>query len=269
MAQCFLWNLCVRKIHITADLLKRDSIIGKRLLNSEDRQLKSLSELELILSVLRHQLGNSVNALKITLDVLRENFDIFNISKKKEYLDRAAQLIGRQQEIIQALKLYSMFSVEDKKPIAFSAFWMQLLPLVTQRLAKRRIRLITRYESIECTIWGNLAALNKVVLSILDNALEALDESNNPAIEIYTAGGSSVVRIGIKDNGAGCRSEDVEKLFVPLFTTRPGKTGMGLALARKLTSEMDGNIVMKSSPDAGSEVVIRFSTRTPDDLQPD
>jgi len=99
----------------------------------------------------------------------------------------------------------------------------------------------------------------------VDNALEALEGSGNPAIEMYTAGGSSEVRIGIRDNGSGCRQEDVEKLFVPLFTTRPGKTGMGLAIARKLTFEMDGDIVMKSSPDAGSEVVIRFSTLSPDE----
>jgi two-component system C4-dicarboxylate transport sensor histidine kinase DctB len=234
-------------------------------LKSDDRQLKIPDELELVLSVLRHELGNSVNALKITLDVLRENYDTFGRSKKKEYLERAAQLIGRQQETVQALKMYSMFSVEDRKPISFSAFWTQLLPLVTRRLEERQVRMITRYESIVCTICGNLAALNKVVLSVVDNALDALEGSSNPTIEIYTAGGSSEVRIGIRDNGTGCRPEDVEKLFVPLFTTRPGKTGMGLAIARKLTSEMNGDIVMKSSPNAGSEVVVRFSTLSSDD----
>jgi C4-dicarboxylate-specific signal transduction histidine kinase len=203
------------------------------------------------------------------MDVLRENYDNFNRSKKKEYLERTSQLIGRQQEIVQALKLYSMFSVEDRKPVSFAAFWTQLLPLVTQRLEKRQVRLITRYESIACTICGNLAALNKVVLSVVDNALEALGESSNPTIEIYTAGGSSTVRIGIKDNGAGCRSEDVEKLFVPLYTTKPGKTGMGLAIARKLTSEMNGDIGMTSSPGAGSEVVIGLSTLPSADPQPE
>ncbi len=234
-------------------------------MNSDYSHLKDPDELELVLSVLRHQLGNSVNALKITLDVLRENYDTFGTTKKKEYLERTAQLIGRQQEIVQALKMYSMFSVEDRKPIPFSAFWTQLLPLVTRRLEKRQIRLLTRYESVVCTICGNLAALNKVVLSVVDNALDALDGSSSPAIEIYTAGGSSEVRIGVRDNGIGCRPEEVEKFFVPLFTTKPGRTGMGLAIARKLAAEMDGNIVMKSSPDAGSEVIIRFATLSPDD----
>ena len=220
--------------------------------------------MELVLSVLRHQLGNSVNALKITLDVLRENYDAFESAKKKEYLERVSQLIGRQQELVQALKLYSMFSVEDRKPVSFSAFWAQLLPLVARRLENRQIRLITRYESIACSVCGNMAALNKIVLSVVDNALDALEGADNPALEIYTAGGSSEVRIGIRDNGAGCRREDVEKLFVPLFTTRPGRTGMGLAIARKLAVEMDGGMTLRSLPEGGCEVVIRLASIPPD-----
>jgi len=44
--------------------------------------------LEDTLSTLRHQLGNSVNALKVTLDVLHANFDLFNDEKKRAYLER-------------------------------------------------------------------------------------------------------------------------------------------------------------------------------------
>ncbi len=228
-------------------------------------QVEDPHQLELILSVLRHQLGNSVNALKITLDVLRENYDTFERPKKKEYLERVSQLVGRQQEIVQALKMYSMFSVEDCSPVSFSDFWTQLLPLVARRVEKHQVRLITRYESIACRVCGNPAALNKIVLSVVENALDALEGAENPTIEIYTAGGSSEVRIGVADNGAGCRPEEIEKLFVPLFTTRPGRTGMGLAVARKLAAEMGGDITMTSSPGVGSEVIIRFATLSADD----
>ncbi len=237
----------------------------EHVLNRHTHQVEKPCQLELILSVLRHQLGNSVNALKITLDVLRENYDTFENAKKREYLERVSQLVGRQQEIVQALKMYSMFSVEDRRPVSFSDFWSQLLPPVTRRVEERRVRLITRHESIACRVCGNPAALNKIVLSVVDNALDALEGTDDPTIEIHTAGGGAEVRIGVVDNGAGCRPEEIEKLFVPLFTTRPGRTGMGLAVARKLATEMGGDITMTSSPGVGSEVIIRLATLSADD----
>lgn len=222
------------------------------------------TELELVLSVLRHQLGNSVNALKITLDVLRESFDTFDETKKKEYLQRMARLVNRQQETVQALKSYSMFAAREQKSMAFSAFWTQLLALISQRLETRQVKLLTRYETMPCTVMINQAALNKVILGVIENALEALANHSAPEIEIRTGGGTSRVDIVVRDNGTGSTVTEMDTLFTPLFTTKPGKSGMGLAIARKLMTEMGGGICMQNSPPAGVEVSIWLNTFAPD-----
>lgn len=221
-------------------------------------------DLELVLSVLRHQLGNSVNALKITLDVLRESFDAFEETKKKEYLQRLAQLVNRQQETVQALKSYSMFAARKRKPMAFSAFWTQLLALISQRLEDRQIKLVTRYETMPCTVLINQAALNKVFLGVVENALEALSGHGAPEIEIYTGGGTSQVDIVVRDNGPGSTVAEMDTLFTPLFTTKPGKSGMGLAIARKLMAEMGGGIGIRNRPPAGAEVSIWLKASAPE-----
>jgi hypothetical protein len=71
--------------------------------------------LEAILATVRHQLGNAVNALKITLDVMQENFDHFDDSKRKEYLRRTSELLGRQTGMIEAMKSYSSVNASDQK----------------------------------------------------------------------------------------------------------------------------------------------------------
>ncbi len=45
-----------------------------------------IENLEEILSILCHEMGNPINSLKITLDVLRENYDLFDDIKKKEWI---------------------------------------------------------------------------------------------------------------------------------------------------------------------------------------
>jgi len=92
--------------------------------------------MEDILSTLRHQLGNSVNALKVTLDVLHENFDLFNDEKKREYLERAQEVLARQQAMVDAMRSYSSVNVNDQKPIEFLPFWEQFLLTLRQRTEK-------------------------------------------------------------------------------------------------------------------------------------
>ena len=65
-----------------------------------------IEDLEEILSTMRHQLGNTVNSLKITLDVFWQNFDFFDDQKKKDYLKRGLKIIARQEEFIDAMKTY-------------------------------------------------------------------------------------------------------------------------------------------------------------------
>src|SRR5512137_1851934 len=92
--------------------------------------------LEDLLSTLRHQLGNSVNALKVTLDVLHENFDLFNDEKKREYVERAKEVLARQQAMVDAMRSYSSVNVNEQKPIEFLPFWEQFLAMLRQRTEK-------------------------------------------------------------------------------------------------------------------------------------
>src|SRR5512136_2900213 len=109
--------------------------------------------LEDILSTLRHQLGNSVNALKVTLDVLHANFDLFNDEKKREYLERAQEVLTRQQAMVDAMRSYSSVNVNGQKPIDFLSFWGQFLATLRQRTEK--VVLIQNLEAGPHHVMGN------------------------------------------------------------------------------------------------------------------
>ena len=76
-----------------------------------------IENVEEILSILCHELGNPINSLKITLDVLRENYDLFDDVKKKVYLKRASKLLARQERLVEVMKSYSKFNVKEPKKI--------------------------------------------------------------------------------------------------------------------------------------------------------
>jgi signal transduction histidine kinase len=66
--------------------------------------------------------------------------------------------------------------------------------------------------------------------------------------------------IGVRDNGCGITEKDLPKVFLPLFTTKPGRRGMGLPIALKLLSSMGGHMEIESLSEGGTRVRIWLRT---------
>lgn len=74
--------------------------------------------------------------------------------------------------------------------------------------------------------------LSQVLLTILQNSIEALDEKNikNKEITIHIYELSSNIYIEIMDNAEGIKQEILEKIFEPYFSTKKNSSGTGLGL---------------------------------------
>jgi C4-dicarboxylate-specific signal transduction histidine kinase len=210
--------------------------------------------LEAILATVRHQLGNAVNALKITLDVMQENFDHFDDSKRKEYLRRTSELLGRQTGMIEAMKSYSSVNASDQKVLDFQSFWDRFLANAIRRSEEEKVRLKHHLNLEYSMIMANPVALNVAMEHLFDNALEALDLTENPEIGLRVSQHDDEILITMQDNGCGIRKGDLPFVFMPLFTTKPGRRGMGLTIALKLLSKMRGRIEVASLSETGTEV---------------
>ena len=229
---------------------------GEQGFASMSNDMELIRDLEQILSTLRHELGNSINSLKISLDVMRENYDLFDDAKRKEYLERGLKLLMRQQQLVDAMKSYSQFRVNEQNEIRFLSFWTHFLSAASERIKGGRIKLISRQEIEPCVILGDRAALNKVMTSILDNAVEAVEEQEKPLIELVASRSNGWLKLVLADNGSGIKQNDLTRIFTPLFSTRSRKAGMGLPIAQKLVLEMRGKISIKSSFGKGTQVTV-------------
>ena len=222
--------------------------------------MELMDSLEHILSTLRHEMGNSVNSLKITLDVLQENYNRFDDEKRKDYLKRASKLLARQEKLVEAMRSYSKFDVKEQEEIQLLHFWETFLTTAAAKLRDANIRLVHNHDLEPCLIRASNMALNKVMTNILDNAIQAVEDVNDPQIELRALRHKDSVTILLKDNGCGIRKNDISKTFIPLFTTKPGKMGMGLPIARKLLSKMGGRIEIESHLVKGTEVRLWLKT---------
>jgi signal transduction histidine kinase len=97
--------------------------------------------------------------------------------------------------------------------------------------------------------------LKRVLLNVVNNALEAMEGRAGELI-VTTASEGSDVTIVVRDQGPGI--DDVDRIFEPYYTTKPKGTGLGLAIARQIVDEHRGRISAESSVGQGTTVRIRL-----------
>ena len=78
------------------------------------------------------------------------------------------------------------------------------------------------------------SAMNQVWTNILDNAIDAMEESEERTLTITTAASSKYLKVDIMDTGSGIPDDIKDKIFDPFFTTKPVGKGTGLGLENVL-----------------------------------
>jgi signal transduction histidine kinase len=88
------------------------------------------------------------------------------------------------------------------------------------------------------------STLRRAVLNVVHNALEAMPQGGTLTLECVRTTTSVQLRVG--DSGVGIPAEHVTRIFEPLFTTKPGGTGMGLYIVQETLSAHGGHVMVES-----------------------
>ena len=211
-----------------------------------------IEDLEQIFSILRHEFGNTVNSLKMTLDVLVRNYDTFDDPSRLEFLHRAMVLVTRQHKFLDAMRSYARAAVGEIEEIPLIFFWSDCVSLARSKISGKQIGFKQQIHAEPYSILANSSAIHQVIGLLMDNAIDAVSNVESPEIELlaFTRIGYCVVQI--LDNGPGISEEIRSKLFTPFFTTREGHSGLGLAICRKMLSQMDGRVELNNRSPKGT-----------------
>ena len=103
-------------------------------------------------------------------------------------------------------------------------------------------------------------ALARAVGNLVLNAVEATPSAGRVLVTTLPteAGG---VEILVDDQGSGIALDNRERIFEPYFTTKPGGTGLGLAMVWKIVSEHAGRVEIHDAPDGGARFRIVLPAR--------
>ena len=99
---------------------------------------------------------------------------------------------------------------------------------------------------------GDEGMLHQIFSNLLRNAVEALQETGRKGHIIVHGtipAEGKVLRVEIQDNGSGIRAENLDRIFMPFYSTKQNGVGLGLAIVQKLVLSHNGSIQVDSTPE--------------------
>ena len=135
----------------------------------------------------------------------------------------------------------------------------RLQRLLANDLAARDIQLTTIVKPETLEIGADVELLDQALINLLRNAIEAVRDSSAACIAMSASRDpDGRITMAVADNGPGIPPEQMEKIFVPFFTTKRQGSGVGLTLVRQIATAHSATVDVSQTPGGGATVKLRF-----------
>jgi len=206
--------------------------------------------------------------LEMSIKQLKEGIRTGKISEMGDLVDKMDERInsilkGLDDLNNQHLHLTSGMIVEKRsslQPIKINDLIKDTLFLLNANMVfKHKVDKVYHFDPNSPTVVGRYSEFGVMILNIVQNALEAMANTEERHLEIETSHNESTITIKISDTGCGIPEKDRKHLFSPFFTTKKdsdyeGKLdenlGLGLSIVDLLIKDYGGTIAYESAPGA-------------------
>jgi two-component system C4-dicarboxylate transport sensor histidine kinase DctB len=257
-------GLRTAELRSTNALLSREIDERQRLesvrqdLQDELIQANKLATLGQIAAGVAHEINQPIAAIRThadsaSLQLRRE--DSAGALRSLSNIDRLTERVG---VITDELRAFSRKTRSETVAVGVDGAIDGAILLVAGRLRENGITLERRRATAGLAVLAERNRLEQVVLNILQNAIEALDGTPDPAITLGVNVKGKQVSIHVTDNGPGVAPEVAARLFTPFTTSKRDGMGLGLVISRDIVATFGGELSLEPSP-RGARFVIRLA----------
>ena len=158
--------------------------------------------------------------------------------------------VGALKNMVDAFRQYARMPEPTREQIDLNALLREVLTLYESLAGWIRIELAPDLPRLV----GDPAQLQQVIHNLLQNAQDALVDSNNPSIVVRSEPVAGGIRVTITDNGSGFPEQLMQRAFEPYVTTKPKGTGLGLVIVKKIIDEHGGTVEIQNVAPHGARI---------------
>ncbi len=220
---------------------------------------------------LAHEINNPLQVMKseetLVNDLLAEMEadgalrDSENLRMVKDSINQIGRQVDRCKQITLGLLRFARQSDASIQTVDLQSFLREAIAMVERRAQVENVRIVQDLDPDLPKFQSDPSQLQQVFLNLLNNAMYALRGKDSGEVRITaTRGEDNTVNISVADNGCGIEPENLEKIFLPFFTTKPvGQgTGLGLSTCYGIVERLGGQISVSSEVNVGTVFTVRL-----------
>jgi signal transduction histidine kinase len=229
---------------------------GRRL-EQAAQQAAHFARLGRLAAGVSHEIRNPLASIFLHVDLLEEELgqpSPDNPAGIAQCLTEIKTQLVRLEELVQEyLSLVRVASIQ-RTPQELGAAVQTWADEVQERAAARRVTV--RCEGL--TDLGQVAfhpsTLRRAVLNLVQNALDAMPHGGT--LTLAGQATATHIHLHVQDTGLGIPAERLEQIFEPLYTTKPGGTGLGLYIVQEIVAAHEGQVTGQSTEGQGTTFTI-------------
>jgi len=205
-----------------------------------------------LIRVLTHEIMNTLTPVTSLAQTTRTMLDDPDATDE---IREAVTTIARRSEGL--MKFVSRYRELLKVPqpdigtVVVLEALQSVIALLSDELQNVKLAIDVTPHSLE--VQADAQLLDQVLLNLVRNAIDAMQDTDSPQLDLSGRLDYGRIVIKVTDNGSGIADESIGQIFVPFFTTKRDGSGIGLSLSRQIMTAHGGDIVVTS--DAGGTVV--------------
>jgi nitrogen fixation/metabolism regulation signal transduction histidine kinase len=196
-----------------------------------------------------HEIKNPLTPMRLTVQSFERRFDPADpkiIEKVKEYSQTLIQQIDVMSSIATAFSDFAKMPTAKKEEI-------NVVEVVKLALDIFNESYITySFDNTELIANLDKTQLIRVITNLVTNAGQAVEDVENPEIEVKVISENHAVKITVTDNGKGIEEGVKDLIFEPKFTTKSSGMGLGLPMIKKIIEAYNGSINFTSNEGKGT-----------------
>src|SRR5215510_6127955 len=245
------------KVRVCADLYRKTAALQREMaerqrLEREAQRSQHFVLLGRLAAGVSHEIRNPLAALFLHVDVLEEELQqpAPESAAVTEALAEIRTQLARLENLVQDyLTLVRTSQIERTSQDLGAAICMWATEW--QSLAIQQ-GVILRLEGLEDlgTVDFHPSTLGRALLNLVQNAVDAMPSGGT--LTLAGQGTATHVTLQVRDTGKGIPAQQLTQIFEPLYTTKPGGTGLGLYIVQEIVATHGGQVSVQSAPGQGT-----------------
>ncbi|MGQ9471718.1 MAG: ATP-binding protein [Candidatus Aminicenantales bacterium] len=242
--------------------------LGIRLRKIQEELNRTKKELEVrerlatagkLAAQLAHEVRNPLAAIVGAVQVLRDELELKDEQKKLMGI-----VFKESERVSQTIEQFLDLASPGKK--TFVAFDVGTVIEETLTMLQAggelngSVKIVGNYCDHRFRYFGNPNQFKQVFWNLLRNAIKSMPEGGTLGVELSEH--RRELRVAISDTGRGLSEEEKKHLFEPFFSGFENGRGLGMTVVRRILSDYDGRILVKSIPRRGTTITVVFPQKT-------